>query len=76
MSSEVLRMERRDGRWAIAARKCLYDWQGQPGEYSLSAEQLEAMMGAGQPRRDRSDPSYERPLTIDPERIAKPPQDA
>ena len=24
--------------------------------------------------RDRSDPSYERPLTIDPKRIESPPQ--
>jgi len=68
------RMERRDERWAIAARKCLYDWQGKPGDYSLPAEQLAMMSGAGPATRDRNDPSYERPLTIDPERIANPPQ--
>jgi hypothetical protein len=70
------RMERRDGRWAIAARKCLYDWQGKPGDYALSPELLEAMLGAGTSTRDRSDPSYERPLTIDPDRLANPPQES
>lgn len=69
------RMERRDGHWAIAARKCLYDWQGKPGDYSLTPENLERMLGAGPTARDSSDPSYERPLTIDPQRIANPPQD-
>lgn len=70
----VDRMERRAGRWAIAQRKCLYDWQGKPGDYDLTPEQLEAMLGAGPATRDRSDPSYERPLRVDPRRIAHPPQ--
>ncbi len=68
------RMERRGGRWAIAQRKCLYDWQGVPGDYDLTADQLTAMLGAGPAARDRSDPSYERPLRVDPKRIAQPPQ--
>ena len=68
------RMERRGGRWAIAQRKCLYDWQGVPGDYDLTSEQLAKMLGAGPATRDRSDPSYERPLRVDPRRIAKPPQ--
>lgn len=68
------RMERREGRWAIAARKCLYDWQGKPGDYSLPPEVLETMRGAGAATRDRDDASYERPLRIDPRRIAEPPQ--
>ena len=70
------RMERRAGRWAIAARKCLYDWQGQPGDYTLPPEQLALMFGAGPATRDRNDPSYERPLTIDRKRIENPPQGA
>ena len=70
----VARMERRGGRWAIAQRKCLYDWQGVPGDYDLTPEQLKAMLGAGPTARDRSDPSYERPLRVDPKRIAHPPQ--
>lgn len=68
------RMERREGRWAIAARKCLMDWQGKPGEYDLTPEQFQLTLGAGASVRDRSDPSYERPLTIDPQRIDDPPQ--
>ena len=68
------RMERRGGRWAIAQRKCLYDWQGVPGDYDLTPEQLKTMLGAGPATRDASDPSYERPLRVDPKRIAKPPQ--
>ena len=68
------RMERRNGRWAIAQRKCLYDWQGVPGDYDLTPEQLKTMLGAGPATRDRSDPSYERPLRVDPKRISHPPQ--
>jgi ketosteroid isomerase-like protein len=70
------RMERRNGRWAIAARKCLLDWQGAPGEYDLTPEQFQQAIGAGTPARDRSDPSYERPLTIASKRIDGPPQGA
>ena len=69
------RMERRGDRWAIAQRKCLYDWQGVPGDYALDAEQIAKMLGAGPATRDRSDPSYERPLRVDPKRISHPPQD-
>ncbi len=68
------RMERRGGRWAIAQRKCLYDWQGVPGDYDLSPAQIEKMLGAGPATRDQSDPSYERPLRVDPKRISQPPQ--
>jgi hypothetical protein len=61
----VDRFEKRGGRWAIAARVCLVemldgvlDPRGQRGD------------GPYQPvRRDRSDPSYRRPLTIDPSRF-------
>jgi hypothetical protein len=58
------RFERRDGRWAIAARKCMIDWHGTPGPVALSSEALAACNSSGMPARDRSDPSYERPLTI------------
>lgn len=70
----VDRMERREGRWAIAARKCLVDWHGAPGELGLDPDALAQLGGAGAPRRSRSDASYERPLTVDAERIASPPQ--
>jgi len=63
------RLERRDGRWAIAARKCVPDWGGQPGPSWLPPEVAAAMISGAIPARDRSDPSYDRPLTIAPERV-------
>lgn len=63
------RFERRSGRWAIAARKCVIDWSGTPGEVSMPQAALDAFLATGVPSRDRSDPSYERPLHVDPRRI-------
>lgn len=63
------RFERRAGRWAIAARKVAGDWHGAPGESILSPEGRAALNSGTKPSRDRSDPSYERPLTIDTSRI-------
>lgn len=62
------RFERRAGRWAIAARKCLLDWAGAPGEVPMPQEALDAFLGTGLPSRDRTDPSYQRPLVIAPSR--------
>lgn len=75
------RMERRAGRWAIAARVTLRDWamlDQQPDPSDLTAftstrsslpEEVRAFMNAGMaPKRDRSDPSYLRPLRVDPAR--------
>jgi ketosteroid isomerase-like protein len=75
------RFEKREGRWAIAARLCIRDWA--PLEEipetldqstmtvvkGLSEEIKELMRTGPQPSRDRSDPSYARPLTIDPARL-------
>lgn len=69
------RLEKRDGRWAIAARLCLRDWAPlaeipeQLDQASMTVVRLDdatrARMRAGpQPARDRSDPSYDRPLSI------------
>lgn len=63
------RFERRNGRWAIAARKCVMDWHGEPGAVALPAAALAACNSSGPPTRDLSDPSYERPLTVDEKRI-------
>ena len=61
------RLEKRDGRWAIAARVCLVDIRdetmdpegiGGDGDYMTTS-------------RDRNDPSYRRPSPIDPERMGK-----
>ncbi|HKS99357.1 MAG TPA: nuclear transport factor 2 family protein [Rugosimonospora sp.] len=75
------RFERRDGRWAIAARVCVRDWapletQPDPGDPStmtairgsLPPAVIEFMRTGPLPTRDRADPSYHRPLRIDPAR--------
>jgi ketosteroid isomerase-like protein len=74
------RLEKRDGRWAIAARVCVRDWapleeipkvmdQAAMTVVKNLSEQTKQLMRTGsQPGRDRSDVSYQRPLTIDPAR--------
>lgn len=52
------RFEKRDGRWAIAERVCVYEW-GQPAEGA--AAQLKTWpLGT----HDASDPSFMRPLRV------------
>ena len=75
------RMEKRNGRWAIAARLCIRDWaplQEIPDSLDQSKmtvvqnqdDALRAILRGGpQPSRDRHDVSYQRPLTIPPERV-------
>ena len=75
------RLEKRSGRWAIAARVCVRDWAPLK-KLPLSLDQSEmtvvdlddrtrALMRSGrQPSRDREDPSYDRPLTISPDRFS------
>jgi len=65
------RFERRNGRWAIAARKCVSGWRGRVGEVMPLWALGDPGYEAGRNARDRSDPSYERPLTIDPQRIGR-----
>jgi ketosteroid isomerase-like protein len=62
------RFERRDGRWAIALRKVVGDWNGAPGKAWMSREGRAALNSGGRPSRDHGDPSYERPLTFDESR--------
>lgn len=74
------RFEKRDGRWAIAARVCVRDWaqlESIPLELDQAAmtavqgldeATIELMRSGAQPSRDRDDVSYQRPLTIDPSR--------
>jgi hypothetical protein len=54
----VDRMERRDGRWAVADRLCLVEWHGElvKGQESWDPD----LYARG--TWDRSDPSYQRPL--------------
>ena len=58
----VDRLERRDGRWAIADRVCLAEWNAE--STSLITEEVIAMMAGSMKvaRHDRSDPSYDRRL--------------
>jgi hypothetical protein len=60
------RMERRDGAWRIAARKCLVEWNSANMVVEGMAEVYAAV---GKVARDRSDASYNRPLTNDPARV-------
>jgi len=76
------RFERREGKWAIAYRLVLRDWamvDERPDMNDLSAftstraslppEVLKFMNEGLGPKRDRTDPSYVRPLVADPARI-------
>lgn len=77
----VDRFEKRNGQWRIAARVCLRDWAGldkAPDMNDLSSmtstrnelsDEMRAFMNAGLgSRRDKTDPSYMRPLKLDPGR--------
>ena len=65
----VDRLEKRDGRWGIVARKCLMDWTtGGRGTHLTDAEN-DAIRTMEPSTRDRTDPSYQRPLTIRPDRL-------
>jgi hypothetical protein len=59
------RLERRDGRWGIVARICtvdIFDDNDDPAGNKLDGTHFAAT-------RDKSDPSYLRPLIIDPARF-------
>jgi ketosteroid isomerase-like protein len=75
------RMEKRDGRWAIAARVCIRDWapleqtpetidQAALTVAPLDERTIGLMRTGAQIARDRSDPSYQRPLQIDRSRLS------
>lgn len=67
------RLEKRNGRWAIAARVCVRDWaplaeihetldQSKLTVVPLSEATTALLRSGAQPARDRTDPSYQRPL--------------
>jgi len=58
------RFERRAGRWAIAARKCIIEWGGALADIAIPPEALAAYAATGLACRDRRDPSYQRPLRV------------
>jgi hypothetical protein len=53
------RLEKRDGRWAISARVAFVEWSNDE-----SSAKLPGLMAHLNVTQDRSDISYERPLTI------------
>ena len=59
----VDKLERRDGTWAITVRRLLMDWSFTVPYSAWLGADWERASG----RRDKTDPSYERPLTA-PER--------
>lgn len=77
------RFEKRNGRWAIAARVCVRDWatldaipdqldqSSMTAVKDLSAATIEFMRNGPQSRRDKSDVSYQRPLAIDAARVLR-----
>ena len=80
----VDRFEKRDGRWAIADRVCVRDWAPvdvvpdlhDPSTLTaingaLPQPVIQFMRDAPAASRDRLDPSYQRPLAIDPHRLRR-----
>ncbi|MBU3739475.1 MAG: nuclear transport factor 2 family protein, partial [Rhodoferax sp.] len=77
----VDRLERRAGQWGIAARVTLRDWSMMDERPDMNdqssftstratlSDVMRAFMNGGMAsRRDATDPSYMRPLTVDPAR--------
>ncbi|MFR9806093.1 nuclear transport factor 2 family protein [Pseudonocardia sp. RS010] len=77
----VDRLEKREGRWAIATRVCIRDWApldevpktldaaAMTVVKGLDDATIARMRSGAQPARDRSDVSYRRPLEVDPNRL-------
>jgi hypothetical protein len=78
------RFEKRDGRWAIAARLCVRDWAPLPTQPDFDDPSTLTAIRAVLPpavrdfmatgpkvTRDRQDPSYDRPLKVDQERLGR-----
>jgi hypothetical protein len=60
----VDRFERRDGRWAIAARVAITDSIYEVGDFPIPPERRMLVQSNTRSRRDGADISYERPLRI------------
>jgi hypothetical protein len=56
------RLERREGRWKIAVRRCTVEWTLQGDGSALTSGNFSRFIKG---TRDRHDPSYARPLTLD-----------
>lgn len=56
------RLERRDGEWKIALRTNAIEWSGMVPTTPIPFADLPDIHANGAPSRDRTDPSYQRPL--------------
>src|SRR6185312_277026 len=68
------RLEKRDGAWKIALRTNVIEWSGIVPTMALPFADVADIGGNGVSARDRSDPSYQRPLVN--RRAAHDPLDA
>ncbi len=58
------RFERRHGKWGIAARACIIEWQGDLAQLDAPPEFKAAAVAAGLPAWNKSDISYQRPFQV------------
>lgn len=56
------RLERRGGAWRIALRTNVIEWASAPPTIPIPFGDVPGVLANGAPARDRSDPSYRRPL--------------
>jgi ketosteroid isomerase-like protein len=66
------RFEKRNGKWAIAARKCIIEGGGALTDIPVHPAALVAYAATGVAARDKSDPSYQRPMVVTREAMALP----
>ena len=57
------RLERRAGAWRIMLRTNVIEWSGLMPTMPIPFADVPGIAGNGIPARDRTDPSYQRPLT-------------
>ena len=57
------RFEHRNAEWRIANRYCIVEWSGTINEGPIPFAEIPDVHTNGVPSRDKSDPSYLRPLT-------------
>lgn len=70
------RFERREGRWAIAARACLVEWNAGTNGMAIPPDVMAKLRETGKSAKDKSDLSYQRPLKIEREPILVNPHKA
>lgn len=56
------RLERRDDQWRITLRTNVIEWSGMVPTLPIPFAEVPGIHANGSPRRDATDPSYQRPL--------------